>query len=273
MGSLNAARLIEILESRPLDEQGLLARDAVKQIGENDFFFFCKYILGYKDLDWAVHREPTLVLESLAHRKMVVFPRGTFKSTKVSVGYPIWRLAKNPNLTILLDSEVFTNSKNFLREIRSHLSSNKKLQWVWGPWMGPVDNESETIIQQRTQNRKEASITVGGIETVKVGQHYDIIIGDDYNSPTNSNTPEKCQKVIDHVRYNLNILNPRDFGPDGMPIGEYLFALTRYAERDIAGWALRDILNEKHLAEGVLKIQEHGILEEDRLDSELSFSL
>lgn len=161
----------------------------------------------------------------------------------MSVAYPIWRLCRDPNLTILLDSEIYTNSKNFLREIRTHLISNRLLKEIWGDWIGPVDNESEIIIKQRTRNRKEASITVGGIETVKVGQHYDIIIGDDYNSPRNSDTPEKCQKVIDHVRYNLNILNPG---------GEYVFAATRYAERDVPGFFLKEILNERHLAEGKL---------------------
>lgn len=193
----------------------------------------------------------------------MIMPRGTFKSTLVSVAYPIWRLAKNPNLTIMLDSEVFTNSKNFLREIRTHFSSNKRLQWIWGAWMGPVDNESETIIRQRTQNRKEASVTVGGIETVKVGQHYDLIIGDDYNSPKNSDTPEKCRKVIDHYRYNLNILNPG---------GEYCLAMTRYAELDIAGWILKEILNEKYLAEGQLKLRDHANLLEDRLDDALELT-
>lgn len=266
------ARIIAKLESCSIREQGLVFRDAVKGIAENDFFFFSKYILRYKDLVWRTHAEPVLVLESPANRKMVVEPRGTFKSSLVSVSYPIWRLAKNPNLTILLDSEIFTNSKNFLREIRTHLKSNELLEWLWGPWMGPVDNESETIVAQRTANRKEASITVGGIETVKVGQHYDLIIGDDYNSPRNSDTPEKCRKIIDHVRYNLNILNPRAIAPDGMSIGEYVFAMTRYAELDIAGWVLKDLLGEKYLAEGKLKARGHDSILDDRLEDELELT-
>lgn len=235
--------LIRTLDGLPAGKQGLIAREALKELGSRDFFFFAKHILGYKDLNWRTHKEPVLVLESSATRKLVIMPRGTFKSTLVSVAYPIWRLAREPNLTILLDSEVYTNSKNFLREIRTHFASNDRLRMVWGPWTGPIDNEGEIVVNQRTANRKEASITVGGIETVKVGQHYDLILGDDYNSPKNSDTPEKCRKVIDHVRYNLNILNPG---------GEYCFAMTRYAELDIAGWALGEILGEKHLAEGKL---------------------
>lgn len=243
MSARDTELLIRDLERVPIEKQGLVVREALREIGEKDLFFFTKHLLGYRDMLWRTHREPVLVLESDAVRKLVIMPRGTFKSTLVSVAYPLWCLARNPNRTILLDSEVFTNSKNFLREIRTHMSANKRINCVWGPWTGPIDNEGEVTIGQRTANRKEASITVGGIETVKVGQHYDMIIGDDYNSPKNSDTPEKCRKVIDHVRYNLNILNPG---------GEYCFAMTRYAELDIAGWALAEILGEKGMAEGKL---------------------
>ena len=244
-------------------EQESVAKSALKEMAESDFFFFSKYILGYKDLRRRTHGEAIRVLMSDAHRKFVIMPRGTFKSTLVSVAYPIWLLARDPNKTILLDSEIYTNSKNFLREIRQHMQSNKLLRTVWGAWTGPVDNESETIIAQRTRNRKEASITVGGIETVKVGQHYDVIIGDDYNSPKNSDTPEKCRKVIDHIRYNLNILNPG---------GEYAFAMTRYAELDIAGFFFKEILGEHYLAEGKLSFVNKAGLLADEIDHALDLS-
>lgn len=252
--------LLSKLDRLPYSEQGRVARSTLKALGESDLYFFTKYMLGYRDLNERTHGEPIRVLQSDAHRKIVIMPRGTFKSTISSVAYPIWRLAKNPNDTILLDSEIYTNSKNFLREIRQHMESNEKLRTVWGAWMGPVWSESEIVIAQRTKNIKEASITVGGIETVKVGQHYWKIIGDDYNSPKNSDTPEKCRKVIDHVRYNMNILNPG---------GEYVFAATRYAELDVPGFFFKEILGEKYLAEGQLKLVGTEKVVEDLFDRAL----
>lgn len=226
------------------DQQFETALEAYQAQCLGDFFFFSKYFLGYKDLEWGVHGQFINVFESKATRKIVVMPRGTFKSTLGSVAYPIWRLLRDPNLTILLDSELYSNSKNFLREIKHHFESARMSQ-VFGDQVGPKWDEGEIILKPRTKNIKEASITVGGLGTTKVGQHYGCIIGDDYNSPQNSETPEKCQKVIDHVRYNLNILNPG---------GEYLFIGTRYAERDVIGWLLGDILNERHLAEGKMML-------------------
>ncbi len=219
------------------------AQEAEAEFYLNDFYLFAKEILGYKDLTWDVHGQFISVFESDAPRKIVVMPRGTFKSSLGSVAYPIWRLLRNPDITVLLDSELYSNSKNFLREIKAHLAS-EKLTAVFGNQIGSKWDEGEIILRSRVRNVKEASITVGGLGTTKIGQHYDIIIGDDYNSPQNSETPEKCQKVIDHVRYNLNILNPG---------GEYLFIGTRYAERDVIGFFLKEILGEDHLAEGKLQ--------------------
>lgn len=254
--------MIEIYEriSKLKDDKDKVraAIEAAKALYLSDFFLFAKHLLGYKDLEWTVHAESVKAFESNATRKIIVLPRGSFKSSLGSVAYPIWRLLRDPNLTILLDSEIYTNSKNFLREIKGHLSSSKVIS-VFGDLVGPKWDEGEIILASRTKNRKEASITVGGIETTKVGQHYDLIIGDDYNSPQNSETPEKCQKVIDHVKYNLNILNPG---------GEYAFIGTRYAELDVIGFLLSNVLEERYLAEGkmirgsppIQEIEEQGLL-------------
>ena len=194
------------------------------------------------------------MFESTAPRKLVVMPRGTFKSTLGSVAYPIWRLLRNPDLTILLDSELYSNSKNFIREIKGHLES-ERMTTFFGNQVGNKWDEGEITLRTRKANLKEASVTAGGLGTTRVGQHYQLIIGDDMNSPANSETPEKCQKVIDHFRYNLNILNPG---------GEYVLIATRYSERDLVGFCLGDVLGEKHLAEGKLMLMSSD--ERDRAD-------
>jgi hypothetical protein len=255
----NLTSLLERLNKLGPGVQAEIAKQVLRQALTSNYFLYAKYGLGYSEIEWDVHKESIETLESSATRKIVVMPRGTFKSTLGSVAYPMWRLERDPNLTILLDSEIYSNSKTFLREIKGHYQSDRYIQ-IFGDRVGPKWDESEIILGSRTRNRKEASITCGGVETVKVGQHYDLIIGDDYNSPTNSETPEKCQKVIDHVRYNLNILNPR---------GEYLLIGTRYAERDVIGFFLSDVLGEKALAEGRLMRSTGVISIEETQENEL----
>lgn len=248
--TLNASQLKQSLSKLDVNEQLIVANELIKKAALADFHVFAKYVLGYKDIVWRTHGEAISTLEANASRKIIVLPRGTFKSSLCDVAYPMWRLEQDPDLTILLDSELYTNSANFIREIKQHYSSERYTR-IFGQREGSKWGESEIIVKHRTRYmrglRKEASITAGGVGTTKVGQHYDLIIGDDYNSPSNSDTPEKCEKVINHVRYNMNILNP---------LGEYIFVGTRYAERDVIGWLLKDILNEPHFADGIMKFKD-----------------
>lgn len=216
-----------------------------RQLYLSSLLIFTKFFLKYMDVTKAVHGEMIQVLESDATKKIIVEPRGIFKTSVAAISYPIYRLLKNPNLTILLDSELYTNSKNTLRAIKGHLESEEMTR-VFGSQVGRKWDEGEITIADRTDHSiKEASITVGGIGTTKIGQHYKLIIGDDYCSPDNTDTPDKCQKVINHVRYNLSVLSPG---------GEYVWIGTRYAERDIVGFLLSDVLGQRHLAEGKMKL-------------------
>jgi hypothetical protein len=207
----------------------------------DDLFVLCRYGLGFKDVSWSTHGPIIEILEAPSNRKLIVVPRGTLKSTIACVGYPIWRLLRNPNERILIDSEIYTNSKNFIREIKGHLES-PSLTSLYGTFKTNNWNEGEITIQQREKIFKESSITAGGIGTTKVGQHYTVICGDDYNSNHNSMTVEGRKKVIDHFRYNISILEPG---------GTYIITATRYAEDDIPGFILSELLGQKDIKYGV----------------------
>lgn len=144
-------------------------------------------------------------------------------------------LLKNPNLRILLDSELYTNSKNFLREIKDHLESPRIVR-LFGEFKCSTWNEGEIIISQRTAVKKEASITCTGIGAEKTGQHYDLIIMDDMNSPTNSNTPEGCAKVVQHYQYMQAILDPG---------GTLVLVGTRYSAADLIQYSIDNEILQK----------------------------
>lgn len=214
-------------------------KETLRNALKADLYLLCHY-LGYDQVTWSTHGEIITCLESDSKRKILVVPRDCFKSTIGIVCYSIWCLIRDPNDTILIDSELFTNSSTFLREIKGHLESDK-LTSLFGKFKSSTWNDSEIIIKQRTKYAKEASITCGGVGTVKVGQHYKRILGDDYNSQNNSNTKEKCEKIINHFRYNLSILSTQ---------GTYVLIGTRYSENDLIGWVLRELVKDKDLSEG-----------------------
>lgn len=224
-------KAIQALQAeRDPDARLRLHDELLRATYRGSLFATSKRLLGYQDVNWRTHGDMIDALEEETLRKLLVMPRGTFKSSIGSVSFPIWLLLRDPNLRILIDSEVYTNSKNFLREISSHLLSEEMTR-LFGPFKGPVWNEGEIIIAQRNKVRKEASITASGIGAEKTGQHYDVIIMDDLNSPSNSGTPEGREKVINHYRYNMAILEPN---------GIAVLIGTRYAANDAIGFVLKN---------------------------------
>lgn len=222
--------LIESIQQLPLHKQSEAELEATREFIRQDLYHCAKYLCGYRDITYDCHGDMIEALMDESTRKLIVMPRGTFKTSIGCVAYPIWLLINNPNLRILLDSELYTNSKNMLREIKTHLESERFKQ-LFGAWKTRTWNEGEIIISPRTKPLKEASITCSGIGAQKTGQHYDIILADDLNSPANSNTPEACQKVVTHYRYYTSLLDP------GGTLG---ILGTRYSANDLIGKVLRD---------------------------------
>lgn len=208
-------------------------RQDAQEFYSRSLYALATELLEFKDVNQTTHGRIISTLESDTKRKLICVPRGCLKSTVACVSYPIWLLIRNPNLRVLIDSELYTNSATFLREIKQHLAS-PKLTAIFGEFKSNCWNESEIIIKQRTAKLKEASITVGGVGTTKVGQHYDVLIMDDMNGAQNSQTSEACQKVIAHYRGNISILEPT---------GTLIVIGTRWSENDLIGHILRNELS------------------------------
>lgn len=204
-----------------------------KELFKNNFYAFAKFCLGYKDMDKHVHIPIAQALQAQTKRKLICIPRGLFKSSLSTIAYPMWRLLHNPNERILIDSELYANSKNFLREIKAHYQHNKKYNHLFGSEVGPLWNEAEVVIKSRTKPLKEPSIACSGIGAGKTSQHYDLIIADDLSSYMNTKNPEIAQKTIDHYRMYTSLLEPE---------GTIVIIGTRYSEIDIIGFVMENEL-------------------------------
>lgn len=213
--------------------------DLLAERYRKSLYLTAKRLLDYQDINWRTHGEVIEVLEGPSTRKLICIPRGCFKSSIGCVAYPIWRLLNQPNLRVLIDSEIYENSKNFVREIRGKLEGGL-IQSLFGEFRSSQWAEGSITIAQRTRILKEASITASGISANKTGQHYDLIIMDDLNSAKNSETHEQRQKVLNHYRMNTSILEPH---------GTMIIIGTRYSSDDVIGWILE---NEVKQTQGLL---------------------
>lgn len=227
----------EIINGLPAPDRSKYLKAALKETYESSLFSLCKSGLGYKDVTRGTHKDTIECLESRCTRKLLCLPRGSLKSSIACVGYPVWKLIRDPNERILITSELYTNSKTFVREIKMHLESQKFVD-IFGSFRGELWNEGEILIRQRTKRLKEASVTAGGIGTTKVGQHYTTIICDDLNSPDNTNNHENAEKTLMYFKYLISILEP---GGTLVVIG------TRYAQNDVIGSILENEEIEGHV--------------------------
>lgn len=212
---------------------------AIRESFKESLLLVSTELTGHKDVRPETHGSLIKCLEDPTKRKLVCLPRGTFKSSIAVVDYCIWNIIRNPNIRILIDTEVYTNSTTYLREIKGVLASERYSR-IFGPTVTKTWNEGEIIVAQRTKNLKEATITCGAVGTIKVGMHFDLVIGDDLSSNKNSNSPEQRAKISSHYQFNQAILDP-----DGV----YVIVGTRYHALDIIGWVIENELDIKNFTD------------------------
>lgn len=244
-------KIIELLRESKAAQMFKLA-EACK----NDLYFLANEILDYKLMTESVHRPLTAMLESLYKPaeeyleiipkedhglsetdrrdlaifennlslidlrkkfRLILMPRGTFKSTISTISFPLQMLLINPNIRILIDSETFDKSRAFMSEIRGHLESNDKYRELFKCLHGMYPDskkgtdkwgDTEINVSARTKKSKEPNLSCSGVGVTKVGMHYDMILSDDLHSEKNVTNKEQIQQVIDHYKLNLSLLEP-----------------------------------------------------------------
>jgi hypothetical protein len=162
-----------------------------------------------------------------ARRKLLLMPRGTYKST-ILCAYVTRAIANNPDIRILYGSETYAQSKTYLAWVRRQLEANADLRKLIGDMVGRVDwrNDTFTVKTRKDLSKKESTLTAAGIDVTKVGMHYDLIIIDDCVSNTNTMTAGQMQKTLNWYRLLIPILEPD---------GTIIVCGTRYDEEDLYG--------------------------------------
>jgi hypothetical protein len=125
--------------------------------------------------------------------------------------YSVWKIIKNPNIRVLLDSVSMSNSEDNTKVIERHLESNEQLRFLYGDHSGKkvVWNNTEFFSAMRTNiSLKEPTVRAAAQGKVQIGPHYDLIIPDDEHDKDNYKTPEQVQKVKTHLRLLFGLLDP-----------------------------------------------------------------
>lgn len=231
---MDKSKQLELLEA-------LLSQKAKR--GLDDLYFFNKNIVETdparrSKLVPHVHGEWSSWYHSSGKRiKMILVPRGTFKSTFFTVGKSLQKIAANRDERILISNATGSNAERFLGEIKEHLIGNETYLQLYGEmydkrlrW-----NENEIVVSGRSLGIKEATVTAMGVGGNLVSQHYSTIIADDLVNNENSMTKLQADKVIEWWKQSFSLLD-RD--------GEMIIIGTRWSYYELYSYILKNLTNE-----------------------------
>ncbi len=223
-----------------------------------DLHYLAKTVLGYNRITDHYHREMAEDIDRPEYKfRLLLHPRGHFKSTLGTEAYAIQRLLRDPQERILITNAKLDNSRKFMRTIASHFNANVKFCWLWRDWwinqyatayhraeMGDklnwvTRNTQDEFTLLRPHDAREASITTGATNASLVSQHYSLIIADDLINRDYISTLDMVEKSILYFKDLLDLLDP---GGDMILIG------TRWAHMDLYSWLLEEFGHEAEIS-------------------------
>lgn len=200
-------RIPDVVSTLTKDERLAFAR----RVFRHNFFAFMTDCLGYDKLyepheEWC--REFQRLVEEYIERRpgyskreLRLMPRGCYKSTIFTVGAALYILVRDPDARILLYSGKEQNAKNFLHEIKKHMTQNAKFRSCFGKWDEGADTWTMTsiVIGRRRRPRKEPSILAIGKGSEITSLHFDVALVDDIvtrDDRDSSTAREETQRAI-----------------------------------------------------------------------------
>jgi hypothetical protein len=172
----------------------------------------------------------------------------THNSAHLSIGLPLWMLAKDHNLRILLVSSTAQVSKSFLSEVIGHIDRNEDYKAFTSfidplgrgvvprmkNWAKMRENWSgDSIVIDRDQlNLKDPSINAIGLFGAILSKRADVIICDDIVNQENSATENQRQKTIDWLYTTVM--------PVLVPGGKFIYLGNTWHQDDLVARLLKD---------------------------------
>lgn len=226
-----------------------------KQLGVNeliskDFGVFVEEIIGLDNEEF--HNDIDHILSDSDYKKIAIaISRDHGKSTHLSIAYPLWEIARNHNLRILLVSSTGGTSSKFLSQILNHIERNQAYI-DWAKWMDPEHKGvvpqtkfgSETqeskwsgeaiTINRSDLNLKDYTIQAVGLFGSILSGRADIIIVDDLVNQKNSETMDQREKVKDWFHTTLE--------PILVPGGKIIYLGNTWHQQDLIAELLNDPL-------------------------------
>ena len=186
-------------------------------VAEN-FRLFTSEIIGYDNAPF--HEELDDYLSNDYMRNLAIaLPRGFGKTNHLAIAYPLWEMARNHSVRILLVSSTGELSRKSLSSVIDHIERNERYQ----QWSKVLDGNRLGVVPRRRvrQNRDEhwsadsiviarddvalrdSTIQAVGLFGSILSRRADIIILDDVVTQENAATEDQRRKVKEWFRTTL----------------------------------------------------------------------
>ena len=198
--------------------------------------FYSEWVTGEGNAEYVpnsrvIHR----IYEALQYTNddlLILAPRGSAKSTAVSVNYTTWKIGRNPLIRFLLCFQSMeAQGMAFARQIETIFTENQRYIEVFGE-MKPEKPErwtsSEMIVNRREPpgGLKDPTLGIVGIGSSIPSKRADEIIGDDLVTEKNAYSKTLQDQLERFVFVSL--------GPILVPNGRRIFTGTTFDPDDLA---------------------------------------
>lgn len=233
-----------------LNDAGIMLVDSAEK-----FRIFMQYVLGLTNEDFHdkldddidAKFDSTDPLQKFF--SVITLPRDHGKSKHLSIGYPLYRIAKDHNVRILSISRTAGVAESFLSEVVSNIERNP-IYKTFAKFIDPKhrgviprlkagkkrateDWSGKSItIEREDVGMKDATITATGLFGQILSRRADIIILDDVVDQQNSETELQRKKVIDWIETTVI--------PVLVPGGTLIYVGNTWHQEDVVSRFLRD---------------------------------
>ena len=187
-----------------------------RQFYSQHLYEFNRDILGWPDLYEPLHRSLCDFVQDNYKKKklLMLLPRGSFKSSVITVGFSLWQIAQDPNMRILISNATYPMAVSFLSQIKKHILSNQTFKDLFGELYIPSETwrEDRISVSQENMLHKEPTIWAYGMGGNLVGSHFNMAILDDVVARENIGTKDQIEKTKNFYKDVLDLVDPL---PDG----------------------------------------------------------
>jgi len=185
---------------------------------------------------------PTILATEKGCKELVIAPRGSAKSTHVSLIFPLWCIVRAAKHNIALIMDAFEQAAIMLEALKAELEVNPRLAYDFPDIVGQGRTWREGDIITRNNIKLEAFGTAKKIRGRRHGPHrIDLVLMDDIENDENVESPRQRQKLENWVLKAVMELGPADGSMDVLYAGTVLHhdaVIVRFSRKP--GWNVHE---------------------------------